>query len=100
MMAPYVIAHLKLGMALARTGYTQENTNKRLGVYLTNTLEGTKSLQNWIPDFLSREAASANSIKDNCKISVVIGNPPYSGESSNDNDWINELMKTKLSHGA
>ena len=56
-------------------------------------------MQNWIP-VLSREAASANSIKDNCKISVVIGNPPYSGESSNDNDWINELMKTKLSHGA
>ena len=32
MMAPYVIAHLKLGMALAELA-TQENTNKRLGVY-------------------------------------------------------------------
>ena len=37
MMAPYTIAHLKLGMTLKETGVA--DTNERLGVYLTNTLE-------------------------------------------------------------
>lgn len=38
LMAPYAIAHLKLSLFLEETGY-QFDSNKRLGVYLTNTLE-------------------------------------------------------------
>jgi len=37
MMAPYTIAHMKLGMTLKETGV--EELTDRLGVYLTNTLE-------------------------------------------------------------
>ena len=37
MMAPYTIAHLKLGMTLATQGV--ELSSRRLGVYLTNTLD-------------------------------------------------------------
>ena len=38
LMAPYAIAHLKLGMQLQETGY-QFGSDQRLGIYLTNTLE-------------------------------------------------------------
>jgi len=38
LMAPYAIAHLKLGRLLEDTGY-QFQTDQRLGIYLTNTLE-------------------------------------------------------------
>ncbi len=44
MMAPYTIAHLKLGMTLQEAGVT--DFSQRLGVYLTNTLdEGMKHQQ-------------------------------------------------------
>ena len=38
LMAPYAVAHLKLGMQLQETGY-QFTSDQRLGIYLTNTLE-------------------------------------------------------------
>jgi hypothetical protein len=38
LMAPYAVAHLKLGLLLQETGY-QFQTDQRLGIYLTNTLE-------------------------------------------------------------
>jgi hypothetical protein len=38
LMAPYAIAHMKLGLALTDTGYHFE-TDERLRVFLTNTLE-------------------------------------------------------------
>src|SRR3989344_5411810 len=38
MMTPYTIAHLKLGMAFKKTGF--KYFNQRLGIYLTNSLEG------------------------------------------------------------
>jgi hypothetical protein len=37
MMAPYAIAHMKIGLKLAETGYKLEN--ERVHVYLTNALE-------------------------------------------------------------
>ena len=38
LMAPYAIAHLKLGLRLKETGYDIEQS-ERLRVYLTNSLE-------------------------------------------------------------
>lgn len=38
LMAPYAIAHLKLGLQLQNLGY-QVKGKQRLGIYLTNTLE-------------------------------------------------------------
>lgn len=40
MMASYTIAHLKLGLTLAETGVT--DIEKRLQIYLTNSLEEAK----------------------------------------------------------
>ena len=92
MMAPYAIAHLKLDMVLSETGYVPKK-NKRLRIYLTNSLEecdpntGTLFAQ-----WLAQEAAEANLVKRDTPVMVMIGNPPYSGESSNNGSWIMNLM--------
>jgi predicted helicase len=85
MMAPYSIAHLKLGMKLMQTGYSS-SSETRLNVYLTNTLTEPTPLADWIPNFISIEASTANHAKQNIHFSVVIGNPPYSGISANMSD--------------
>ena len=96
MMAPYAVAHMKLAMVLKDTGYNFEN-NERLKVYLTNSLEksGNSEAQfNLFDDPLAFEAVSANAVKKNNGINVIIGNPPYSGISANNNQWISELIDT------
>lgn len=93
-MAPYSVAHMKLAMVLAETGYKFES-KQRLGIYLTNTLEepGNSSNQmSFLKDSLASEATDANEVKKNKGINVVIGNPPYNEESINKNSWIMELM--------
>jgi Predicted helicase len=83
MMAPYAIAHMKLGLKLAETGYRFE-TAERARIYLTNALEPSQE-QLQLPDFdaLAHEAAAVNEIKRHKRFTVVIGNPPYAGISSN-----------------
>ena len=92
MMASYTIAHLKLNMVLRETGFTQQS-DKRLRVYLTNSLEehnvDTGTL---FSAAISQESNEANHIKRDCPVMVMIGNPPYSGLSSNNGDWITNLI--------
>ena len=95
MMAPYAMSHLKLGMQLAAQDMPEEQQidwayefsgDERLGVYLTNTLE---QAEQQIPTLFSlerviaEEANAASAIKRELPIMVVLGNPPYSGHSSN-----------------
>jgi hypothetical protein len=83
MMAPYAIAHMKIGLKLAETGY-RFGTEERARIYLTNALEPwVKQLPLIGFDALAHEAAAVNEIKRYKRFSVVIGNPPYSGHSSN-----------------
>jgi len=83
LMAPYAVAHLKLGMQLQDSGYKFES-DQRLGIYLTNTLEEAAKKSDiifatWVAD----EANAAAKIKRDDPILVVLGNPPYSGHSAN-----------------
>jgi predicted helicase len=83
LMAPYAVAHLKLGMELQETGYTF-GSDQRLGIYLTNTLEEAAGKSEQIfAKWISDEADSATEIKKDLPIMVVLGNPPYSGHSAN-----------------
>lgn len=94
LMASYAVAHLKLDMLLGETGY-QHKTNKRLHVYLTNSLEESNNEPRTLfSRWLAREAAEANVIKHNHPVMVIIGNPPYSGESKNKGKWIMSLMES------
>jgi Type ISP C-terminal specificity domain/N-6 DNA Methylase len=83
LMAPYAVAHLKLGMELQETGYNF-GSDQRLGIYLTNTLEeAAKKSESIFARWISEEANAAAEIKRERPILVVLGNPPYSGESAN-----------------
>ena len=100
LMAPYAIAHLKIGLKLYETGYRFES-NERARVYLTNALEPAGSRQLTL-DFLpalAHEAQAVNEIKQKQRFTVVIGNPPYSGLSSNMGPWIDGLLKGRLPDG-
>ena len=93
LMASYAVAHLKLDMLLGETGY-HHNSDKRLQVYLTNSLEESNNEPRTLfAQWLSLEATEANVIKRDCPVMVVIGNPPYSGESQNKGKWIMSLME-------
>jgi predicted helicase len=83
-MAPYAIAHLKIGLKLYETGY-RFASDERARVYLTNTLEPPieqTRLRVIIPA-LAHEAEAVNSVKRTRQFTVVIGNPPYSARSYN-----------------
>ena len=92
LMASYAVAHIKLDMLLAETGY-QHKTDKRLHVYLTNSLEESNNEPRTLfAQWLSREATEANVIKRDCPVMVMIGNPPYSVSSQNNGKWIVGLL--------
>ncbi len=102
MMAPYTIAHMKLGLKLKYTGYDFAST-QRLHVYLTNALEIPPSDQKALPgeaDPFAREAYDAAEVKREKAIMVVIGNPPYSGHSANDSPWISGLLRGRDQDGS
>ncbi len=94
MMAPYTIAHLKLGMTLKETGV--DNLHGRLGVYLTNTLEeGTPPQLGFnfgLAGAVAEESQLAAEIKSEHPVMVVMGNPPYSVSSNNKSKYIEKLV--------
>jgi len=88
--APYVIGHLKVGRFLSKIGLE----NRKFKFFLTNALEFSHSR---IPYLFSQEWAKeireADRIKTQEKILVILGNPPYSGISANNQKEINEFLK-------
>ena len=95
LMAPYAIAHLKIGLKLYETGY-RFGSNQRAQVYLTNALETAQDFSQGAFDFaipaLAHEARAVNKVKGDQRFTVVIGNPPYSGHSANKGEWIASLI--------
>ena len=91
LMAPYAMAHLKLEMILQQTGC--ELNGERLRIFLSNSLE-EYHIDNGVllASWLSAESTEANLIKRDAPVMVVLGNPPYSGVSSNKGDWITSLI--------
>jgi len=107
LMAPYAVAHFKLAMQLAGLDLHEKQreiwaydfaSDERLGVYLTNTLESVDSIIHPLLGpfrIISEEAEAAKKVKRDLPILVVLGNPPYSGISSNKGKWIDNLLKGK-----
>jgi predicted helicase len=104
LMAPYAIAHFKLGLALAamdeeplfRQQWSYEpRAGERLNIFLTNTLEDLERAAEQLGPLraLSDEANSAHEVKKGKPVLVVLGNPPYSGHSANKGEWISSLVR-------
>jgi len=82
--APFVIAHLQLGLRLQEAGVPlSSEKSERVGVYLTNALTGwepPKGVKRTLPlpyPELAEERDAAERVKRERKILVILGNPPY-----------------------
>ena len=98
LMAPYAICHLKLALEIGGTDASFKMPDgQRLGVFLTNTLEeaheGTAGAL--FAREIAQEAAGADAVKREKPVMVVLGNPPYFGESANNGAWIAALLRGK-----
>lgn len=94
LMAPYAVAHMKLGLQLQESGYDFA-ADQRLRVFLTNSLEEAHEFSGMplFAQWLAEEADAASEVKRTAPIMVVLGNPPYSGHSANKGKWIEHLME-------
>jgi N-6 DNA Methylase len=81
--APFVVAHLQLGLFLARLGVPlDQGMGERAGVYLTNSLTGWDDGSPGTPipfPELQEERDAAEHVKRDPPILVILGNPPYNG---------------------
>lgn len=94
LMASYAMAHLKLDLLLLETGYKPSKEQKRFNIFLTNSLEEHhESSGNLFASYLANESKEADRVKKDVPVMVVMGNPPYSGHSSNKNDFIDKLLE-------
>jgi len=96
MMAPYAIAHMKIGLKLHETGY-QFGSDERAHIYLTNSLEPPSDAAEQqefevLSPALAHEAKAVNSIKLKKRFTIMIGNPPYSVNSANKGEWISKVL--------
>ena len=94
MMAPYAVGHLKIGLVLEALGY-RLGEDERFNLYLTNALELEEIEKVSFPflEALSAESRLAGEVKRERPILVILGNPPYSGNSANKNAWTERLLK-------
>lgn len=80
--APFVIAHLQIGLRMARLGVPLDaDADERASVYLTNAFTGwveQEAPQLPFPEFVD-ERDAAQAVKRDRPILVVLGNPPYNG---------------------
>ena len=108
MMAPYSVAHFNLRMHLqaqeqlfagANPAWDSATTttDDRIRIFLTNALEPAMPAKQASMDpfhgTIVSEAEQASLVKTEFPIMVVIGNPPYAGNSANNGDWIKKLMR-------
>ena len=93
MMAPYTVGHLKMSFLLQELGHRLAD-DERMAFYLTNTLDWEKLEQTRIPGLssLAEESRLASDVKKQTPILCILGNPPYSGHSSNQGKWIRGLI--------
>ena len=105
LMAPYAVAHFKLGLELSarhllglwRGDWAYHfQPNERLNIYLTNTLEDLNKVAQQLGPLaiVSREANEAVAVKKHRPVLVVLGNPPYANFGrQNRNDFILGLLE-------
>ncbi len=104
MMAPYAIAHMKIGLKLHETGY-RFLSEERARIYLTNALEPASDdkkqmeIEEWA-SALAHEVQAVNAVKRGQRFTVVVGNPPYSGHSANNGKWIAEMLRKRFLQSA
>lgn len=105
LIAPYAVAHFKLALQLSALDMPEDirkswayyfSGGERINVFLTNTLDEPNDWTGLplFTQFLADETKQASDVKQNFPIMVILGNPPYSGHSANQGEWIRNLVKS------
>ncbi len=107
--APFVVAHLQLGLLLQNLGTPLQDDRERVGIYLTNALVGweppddqaKQKFQQLTLNYpeLQEEREAADKVKRGKPILVVLGNPPYNayaGVSPKEEDGLIDRYKQGL----
>lgn len=99
MMAPYTIGHWKARLFFEANCLPLAD-HQRVGLYLTNALETDDVVQTTFPWIaaLARESHAAWRIKQEERVTVVIGNPPWYGRSANRQKKIGEDVMKAYGH--
>ncbi len=94
MPAPFVVAHLQVGLALDELGAPLAD-EERAGVFLTNALTGWEPRANSTLPFpeLEEERDRAERVKQETPVLVILGNPPYNGFAGVAVDEEHELLE-------
>ncbi|MEM5877393.1 MAG: type ISP restriction/modification enzyme [Candidatus Aenigmatarchaeota archaeon] len=94
LMAPYIMGHYHMISLLESYGYNM-NDSERFNLYLTNTLENEniEQVNLFIVEQISKEHKEANKIKSKNNFTVIMGNPPYLGNSNTFSEWIVDMLK-------
>ena len=93
LMASYTMAHIKIDFALRETGAAPSG-KERFRVFLTDSLsDWHKELPGGLfASALAPEQQGADEVKRDTPVMVIMGNPPYSGISQNNGEWISKLV--------
>ena len=81
MPAPFVVAHLQVGLTMQGLDAPLSDETERAGIFLTNALTGWESpsgKQLAFPE-LEDERDRAERVKQQTPVLVILGNPPYNG---------------------
>jgi predicted helicase len=87
LMAPWAIAHLKLGWQLQNFGYELTGTPP-LGIYLTSTPDSALKKA----EALFAQGGAAGATED-LPVRVVLGNPPYAVKSASQDKRLDRLVR-------
>jgi len=99
LLPPLAIAHVQVLAKLATTGY--DSPAAGLQLYLADTLADPAALSSRASDsWWTREIARAQHVRCEMPITVVVGNPPFSGISDHRGLWINQLLRGRLDGGS
>jgi len=96
MLPACIVATLKLAVTLAETGFSFTHAS-RLEIHLANTLAGPAARQRSLFSerenaFLSAAIAGRN-LASHAPFTVIVGNPPFSGISTQQGRWIADLLR-------
>ena len=81
MPAPFVVAHLQVGLTMQDLDAPLSDETERAGIFLTNALTGWEpTVQKPLPfPELEEERDRAERVKQDTPVLVILGNPPYNG---------------------
>ena len=94
---PYIVAHIKLSSILKSRGFSSFDSENKLQIFLTNTLDLSiqADYKMTMPLLLLEEQDKlARRIKHTDEVLVIMGNPPYYQNSKNNLPEIINLLAT------